>query len=557
MKTLLALLAAALLPAQAFAAAAGGAAGGAGGAQTGDKTKELPRPEIEKKQDTLKNAKRFDAFREAIGKKADDLKKKIDDSKTEGEFEAVGREFEAEKTKEFRNHEPSAPKAAGETDASRDAFYKAGGEKMGRAPDSLPRNFERDALALKSGSFDNMPGGKRTLSGMATPLSDQVLGRSQPIRDLKTDAALRGGPLDQTTASAAQAPSVGKGSSMADVAKTQGELNAYRSRVGLRQLAQDGLYGPKTTQAVKDVQEKFGLAQTGRYDAQTRETLARRLSPDAAAMDALKPGSHGPEVRELQKDLAARGLNVSRDGIYGAKTRGALAEFQKSRGLEPTGFMDAKTRAALDAPPKGFVAKSVDQVGKKAGDLFGLGPGGKNDLVKETAISKGLPYNGSLSNASKLPTTGDGYTYKKDLNLNTKYGTARLVNGVKLMATEAKNQGRPTLVVGDLSNVNGGGFGPDGHGSHQNGKDVDVYVHDAAGKYFTSQQKWRLVESAINNPQPGFKVEYIFSSRENTAAVLEVARQELGGTNSSTYIRAKKALYYEPNHDDHFHIRIY
>jgi peptidoglycan hydrolase-like protein with peptidoglycan-binding domain len=533
----LALLAAVLLPAQVFAAAAAGGAG-AGGAQTGDKTKELPKPEIEKKQDTLKNSKRFDAFREAIGKKADDLKKKIDDSKTEGEFEAVGREFESKKTKEFMNNEPSAPKAAGATDASRDAFYKDGTAKVGRAPESLPKSFERDALALKSGSFDNMPGGRRALNGSATPLSDQVLGRSQPIRDLKSDAALRGGPLERQAASTAQ-PAVGKDSSRADVAKTQGELNAYRSKVGLRQLAQDGLYGPKTTQATKDIQEKFGLAQTGRYDAQTRETLARRLSPSATAMDALKPGSHGPEVRELQKDLSARGLNVSRDGIYGAKTRSALAEFQKSRGLEPTGFMDAKTRSALDAAPKGFIGKSVDQVGKKAGDLFGLGTGGKNDLVKETAISKGLPYDGSLVNGEKLPLSGEGY--KSVGNLNSKYGTDRLVNGIKLMGTAAKNQGRPDLLVDNLSDSDGGQLGR--HASHQNGKDVDIKVQGGVNN-FSAKQNWQLVESAINNPQ--FKVQYIFTSVENKAAVLAVARQELGGTNSSTYIRAEKALNIAP-----------
>jgi len=241
-----------------------------------------------------------------------------------------------------------------------------------------------------------------------------------------------------------------------------------------------------------------------------REGFSVEEAEDAAAMDALKPGSHGPEVRELQKDLAARGLNVSRDGIYGAKTRGALAEFQRRSGLEPTGFMDAKTRAALDAPPKGFVAKSVDQVGKKAGDLFGLGPGGKNDLVKETAISKGLPYNGSLANGEKLPLKGEGY--KSGGNLSSKYGTDRLVNGVKLMGTAAENQGRPDLLVGDLSDSNGGQLGR--HGSHQNGKDVDIKVHGGVNN-FSAKQNWQLVESAINNPQ--FKTQYIFTSAENRA----------------------------------------
>jgi len=542
---LIALLSATLLsPARAQDAPA------AAGTQSADKQKELPKPEIEKKQDTIKKDKRFEAYQKAVGKKADDLKKKIDQCKTEACFEEAGRQLETQKRSDFRSAEPSAPKSAGETDASRDAFYQAGAEKMGRAPDAAPASLERDALALKNGSFDNAPAGaKRPLGGGSmTPLSDKVLDKSQPIRDLKSGAAAVGGkPLEQTAASASQPAAIGKDSSKADVSKTQGELNAYRSKVGLRKLAQDGLYGPKTTQAVKDVQEKFGLAKTGQYDAQTKDTLARRLSPSATDTDSLKPGSHGPEVRELQRDLTKHGLKTNMDGVYGAQTRKSLAEFQRRNGLEGTGFMDEKTRAALDAKPKGALAKLFDEAlgGKaEAAELNSTG------VVKETALSKGTPNNGSLKNASHLPDEGPGFdAYRSD---KARYGTSKLVNGVKLMGEDALKDGRPPLQVGDMSLKSGGDIG--GHASHENGKDVDLKVYGGANA-FNAKQNWQLVESAINNPQ--FKTQYIFTSAENRAALLSVARQELGGTNSSTYIRAKNALVVWPNHEDHFHIRIY
>ncbi|MBI5244627.1 MAG: peptidoglycan-binding protein [Elusimicrobia bacterium] len=184
------------------------------------------------------------------------------------------------------------------------------------------------------------------------------------------------------------------------MAKAQGELNAYRRKVGLRELRQDGLYGPKTTQAVKDFQEKYGLEQTGKYDAQTKEALARRLSPQAAAKEALGPGAHGPEVRELQADIAKHGVKVGQDVVYGRQTRKALAEFQRRNGLEPTGLMDAKTRAALDAPPKSSFTQALDKL--KGYSRFDTGPEGEPRVIHDTSLAKGTPSNGRLVNGIKI-----------------------------------------------------------------------------------------------------------------------------------------------------------
>jgi len=68
----------------------------------------------------------------------------------------------------------------------------------------------------------------------------------------------------------------------------------------------------------------------------------------------LKAGDNGPAVEVLQRTLNARvepppALDI--DGDYGDGTKAAVARFQRSKGLEPTGVADAKTREALGPPP--------------------------------------------------------------------------------------------------------------------------------------------------------------------------------------------------------------
>jgi serine-type D-Ala-D-Ala carboxypeptidase (penicillin-binding protein 5/6) len=69
---------------------------------------------------------------------------------------------------------------------------------------------------------------------------------------------------------------------------------------------------------------------------------------------ALRSGDTGPAVEDLQRRLNARldpspALDV--DGDFGAATRAAVARFQRSRDLEPTGVADEKTRQALGNGP--------------------------------------------------------------------------------------------------------------------------------------------------------------------------------------------------------------
>lgn len=66
------------------------------------------------------------------------------------------------------------------------------------------------------------------------------------------------------------------------------------------------------------------------------------------AMEVLKFGSKGENVKELQEDLTARGYSVGTiDGDFGQKTKSAVIAFQKDAGLTQDGIVGPKTKNAL------------------------------------------------------------------------------------------------------------------------------------------------------------------------------------------------------------------
>jgi murein endopeptidase len=99
----------------------------------------------------------------------------------------------------------------------------------------------------------------------------------------------------------------------------------------------------------------------------------------------------------------------------------------------------------------------------------------------------GLPNRGRLVGGVELPQSGTHFVTVDPLRRTgpnrawRRYGTDRLIE-VLLEVAEAHaaaHPDAPRLVVGDLSRPRGGRFGPefggDGHRSHQNGLDADVY----------------------------------------------------------------------------------
>jgi murein endopeptidase len=104
------------------------------------------------------------------------------------------------------------------------------------------------------------------------------------------------------------------------------------------------------------------------------------------------------------------------------------------------------------------------------------------------SVALGSPEAGGLDRGVRLPAAGRGYftwdpVLKRQPNRDwRRWGTDDLVRATLRVVRRfrARHPDAPRLGIGDLSLREGGYFGPEvsggiGHGTHQNGLDVDVY----------------------------------------------------------------------------------
>lgn len=97
----------------------------------------------------------------------------------------------------------------------------------------------------------------------------------------------------------------------------------------------DGLFGPRTEQALKAFQSEYGLEATGELDDGT----LRVVEETAEAFS---------DSKALQQRLIDLGyLRGQAHGIFAERSRAALKLFQTLQGLEPTGMPDGETREKL------------------------------------------------------------------------------------------------------------------------------------------------------------------------------------------------------------------
>lgn len=157
------------------------------------------------------------------------------------------------------------------------------------------------------------------------------------------------------------------------VARVQGILQ----QLGLYDGTVDGLTGPQTSQAVRRYQEIVGLPQSGEIDVALLEELTRspaivsaiptprptHAAPQPASSPVVVPSAPAPapqtrveepvsgeavRIARIQAGLRAFGHDrIEIDGIAGAQTRDAIAEFQSLFRLVATGLADAQTEAKM------------------------------------------------------------------------------------------------------------------------------------------------------------------------------------------------------------------
>ena len=183
---------------------------------------------------------------------------------------------------------------------------------------------------------------------------DIELVNDAPIRDVPN--SYPGHPLRQ-------------GSSGEDVVVLQAMLNRIgQNYPAIPRLAQvDGIFGPRTEEAVRVFQSVFGLAVDGivgrgtwyklvfLYVAVTKlsELVSEGQSftqvQGPSGIQVLRQGDRGPAVSALQYFLSLIGQysfnlpTLAIDGIFGPKTKQAVQDFQKAYHLPATGVVDNAT----------------------------------------------------------------------------------------------------------------------------------------------------------------------------------------------------------------------
>jgi peptidoglycan hydrolase-like protein with peptidoglycan-binding domain len=102
----------------------------------------------------------------------------------------------------------------------------------------------------------------------------------------------------------------------------------------------DGVFGPKTAEAVRAFQAGHGLEVDGKVGNDTWPVLIIQVST----------GSTGDAVRAVQSQIRSRSGWLNVDGVFGPDTDGAVRSFQSFCALEVDGIVGVDTWNALTLP---------------------------------------------------------------------------------------------------------------------------------------------------------------------------------------------------------------
>jgi peptidoglycan hydrolase-like protein with peptidoglycan-binding domain len=120
----------------------------------------------------------------------------------------------------------------------------------------------------------------------------------------------------------------------------------------------DGVWGPGTQAGMENFQRSRGL-QVGQIDTATLSAMGLEsavLRSSVTVRDPLDPGViRGVQYRLRQYGFYGGGI----DGVWGPETERSLAQFQRSREIEPSGLLTPTTAAALGLDPNNLASSAV------------------------------------------------------------------------------------------------------------------------------------------------------------------------------------------------------
>ncbi len=130
----------------------------------------------------------------------------------------------------------------------------------------------------------------------------------------------------------------------ATIRRAQQTLDARGYQAGVA----NGELTNRTRAAIRQFQKSENLVASGRLNERTLAALG--ISDSSASTGSSQGRDLVPSdtVRNVQRELAKRGYSIGNaDGVMGASTRDALAEFQKAQHLRVNGMPDKETLSAL------------------------------------------------------------------------------------------------------------------------------------------------------------------------------------------------------------------
>ena len=219
------------------------------------------------------------------------------------------------------------------------------------------------------------------------------------------------------------------GSTGDDVQTVQEEMNEHTSH----SLTIDGIYGPKTREAVISFQEKNDLQVDGIVGPETAGSLnsgSDSSSSESGTEDAsssgstdsgssvLRNGDSGEAVSDLQaemNELTSHSLTV--DGIYGPKTESAVTSFQQHEGISVDGVAGPETFGAMDGAESSGGSSSGSSEASSS-DSSSSENSGSNDtatsssggtvesLISEAESHMGTPYSWGGDQPGAMDSSG-------------------------------------------------------------------------------------------------------------------------------------------------------
>jgi peptidoglycan hydrolase-like protein with peptidoglycan-binding domain len=155
---------------------------------------------------------------------------------------------------------------------------------------------------------------------------------------------------------------LGFNSGAADGVKGEQTISAIKAFQSSYGLDADGVIGAQTKQMIEsvslmDVQKQlkelgYAVDVNGSRDEKTIQAFMQfqsdyALNPDAVVTLAAKQKLDGVKIIDVQRKLKSLGYNCEPTGYRDGRTTQAIKGFQLKSGLEPSGIVTEKTKAAL------------------------------------------------------------------------------------------------------------------------------------------------------------------------------------------------------------------